>query len=102
MPAETPGSSSRSEPLAAVGAARRATGHRELHAAVGKSTVAAANAEHRAYCQPDSLILAPAPSGRQSGEFLRTFAATAETQISDRVPPLQWFGYGTTRCQARI
>src|SRR5712671_6747717 len=37
----------------------------------GKSTVAAAKAVHRAYCQPDSLILVLSPSARQSGEFVR-------------------------------
>ena len=56
----------------------------------GKSTVAAAKAVHRAYCQPDSLILVMSPSGRQSGEFVRKggrvrelagikFGATTET-----------------------
>ena len=33
--------------------------------------MAAAKAAPRAYGQPDSLILAPAPSARQSGEFVR-------------------------------
>ena len=37
----------------------------------GKSTVAAAKAVHRAFCQPDSLILVLSPSGRQSGELMR-------------------------------
>src|SRR5713226_8253949 len=37
----------------------------------GKSMVAAAKAVHRAYCQPDSLILVLTPSARQSGEFVR-------------------------------
>ena len=37
----------------------------------GKSTVAAAKAVHRAYCQPGSLVLVLSPSGRQSGEFVR-------------------------------
>ena len=37
----------------------------------GKSTVAAAKAVHRAYCQPDSLILVLSLSARQSGEFVR-------------------------------
>src|SRR6266702_5751548 len=37
----------------------------------GKSTEAAAKAVHRAYCQPDSLILVLSPSARQSGEFVR-------------------------------
>src|SRR5216684_577378 len=36
-----------------------------------KSTVAAAKAVHRAYCQPDSLILVLSPSARQSGELVR-------------------------------
>ena len=37
----------------------------------GKSTVAAAKAVHRAFCQPDSLILVLSPSERQSGELMR-------------------------------
>src|SRR5882724_4982445 len=37
----------------------------------GKSTVAGAKAVYRALCQPDSLILVLAPSGRQSGELMR-------------------------------
>src|SRR5260370_31074055 len=37
----------------------------------GKSMVAAAKAVHRAFCQPDSLILVLTPSARQSGEFVR-------------------------------
>src|SRR6266478_4362020 len=37
----------------------------------GKSMVAAVKAVHRAYCQPDSLILVLSPSARQSGEFVR-------------------------------
>ncbi len=37
----------------------------------GKSTVAAAKAIHRAYTQPDALVLVASPSERQSGEFLQ-------------------------------
>src|SRR5260221_12022982 len=37
----------------------------------GKSTVGAAKAVHRAFCQPDSLILVLSPSERQSGELMR-------------------------------
>jgi len=37
----------------------------------GKSTVAAAKAVHRAFCQPDSLILVLSPGERQSGEVMR-------------------------------
>jgi hypothetical protein len=37
----------------------------------GKSTVTAAKAVHRAYSAPGSLTMIVAPSGRQSGEFLR-------------------------------
>ncbi|MEO7652911.1 MAG: terminase family protein [Bryobacteraceae bacterium] len=43
----------------------------------GKSTVSAAMAVHRAYTQPESLIVVVSAAGRQSGEFLlkaRTFA----------------------------
>ena len=36
----------------------------------GQSTIGAAKAVHRAYTQPNSLILVLSPSGRQSGEVL--------------------------------
>ena len=36
----------------------------------GKSTIGAAKAVHRAYTQPNSLILVLSPGGRQSGETL--------------------------------
>lgn len=37
----------------------------------GKSTVVAAKAVHRAWTEPESLVLVASPSGRQSAEFLR-------------------------------
>ncbi len=41
----------------------------------GKSTVTAAKAVHRAFTQPESLILVATPGERQSAEFLRKAAA---------------------------
>ncbi len=41
----------------------------------GKSTVAAAKAVHRAWHEPESLVLVASPSSRQSGEFIRKTAA---------------------------
>ena len=41
----------------------------------GKSTVAAAKAVHRAWHEPESLVLVASPSSRQSGEFMRKAAA---------------------------
>src|SRR5262245_18920165 len=40
----------------------------------GKSTVMAVKAVHRAYTEPGSLVLALAPSERQSAEFVRKAA----------------------------
>lgn len=37
----------------------------------GKSTITAVKAVHRAYTQPNSLVLVAAPVGRQSAEFVR-------------------------------
>jgi len=37
----------------------------------GKSTVTAAKAVHRGYCEAGSLTLVVSPSARQSGEFIR-------------------------------
>src|SRR3954468_1959116 len=37
----------------------------------GKSTVTAAKAMHRAWGEPESLVVAVSPSARQSGEFVR-------------------------------
>src|SRR5688572_14094174 len=37
----------------------------------GKSTITAVKAVHRAYTQPNSLVLVAAPVGRQSTEFVR-------------------------------
>lgn len=41
----------------------------------GKSTVTAAMAVHRAYAEPETLVLVLSPSERQSGEFLRKAAS---------------------------
>ena len=40
----------------------------------GKSTVTAAKAVHRAWTEPDSLVLVTSPSERQSAEFIRKAA----------------------------
>lgn len=44
----------------------------------GKSTITAAKAVHRAYFEPESLIVVLTPSARQSGEFLRKAARFAQ------------------------